>query len=209
MNIDEPSSDPESADELVLRARTDRDAFGELFDRHYPRILQYCTRRLFVQATAEDVASEVFLHVARSIRWFPGTTEVDFRRWLYRIATNAVHAHLRKSRRRMELIREAIDAGRVRVAETVNNCDTADWPTVHEAMLGLPARDQDLLTLRYFEGLAHPEIAAVLEQPAGTIRSTLSRALEKLRRRLGIAQKHTASPATEPFKPTHEQPTKR
>jgi RNA polymerase sigma-70 factor (ECF subfamily) len=198
MNANEPPFDSNSADELVRRAKTDRDAFGELFDRHYSRILQFCTRRLFVPATAEDVASEVFLQVALAMHSFPGTSEEDFRRWLYKIATNAVHAHLRKSRRRRELIREAIDARRVVAGAAVTDRDTADWPAVYQAILVLTAREQDLITLRYFEGLTHPQIAAVLEQPAGTIRAALSRALEKLRRRLGVAEEHSALPQTEP-----------
>ena len=59
------------ADDLVKLARTERDAFGQLFDHFSPFIFAYCTRRLAVRAIAEDVASEVFLKVAQGIRDFP------------------------------------------------------------------------------------------------------------------------------------------
>src|SRR5258708_28196437 len=104
MSNDLPSSEqPEADDEIVIRARTDRKAFGLLYDRFYPHVERYCRRRLFDRIIAEDVVSEVFLQVASHIRGFTGTTETDFRRWLFRIATNAVSAHLRQSLRRQEL----------------------------------------------------------------------------------------------------------
>src|SRR5687767_3982750 len=87
-------------DDLVRRARSDRSAFGQLFDRHYPAVLRYCLRRVFVRAAAEDLASETFLQVARNMPTFPGSTDEDFRRWVFRIATNAINADLRQSRRR-------------------------------------------------------------------------------------------------------------
>ena len=68
----------DSSDNLVISARTDREAFGKIFDLYYPNVFRYCLRRLFVRAVAEDVTSEVFLRVATHIRDFPGTTKEDF-----------------------------------------------------------------------------------------------------------------------------------
>ena len=91
----EPSTPASSTtdDDSVVRMRTDQAAFAALYDRYYPRIIRYCLRRLFDRSTAEDATSEVFLKVAANVRTFPGTTESDFRRWLFRIATNVVNAH--------------------------------------------------------------------------------------------------------------------
>ena len=98
MSIDHVSTgEPMADDELVTRTKTDRTAFGLLFDRYYPHVTRYCVRRLFDRDVAEDVASEVFLAVASKLRGFLGTTECDFRRWLFRIATNAVNAYLRQA----------------------------------------------------------------------------------------------------------------
>src|SRR5688572_21066920 len=91
---------PAMDDDLVVRARRDRAVFAVLYDRYYPRVLRYCLRRLFVRAVAEDVTSDVFLSAAGHLPDFAGTTETDFRRWLFRIASNAVNAHLRQSQRR-------------------------------------------------------------------------------------------------------------
>ena len=65
--------------ETVVRAKTDRAAFGSLYDRYQPLVTRYCMRRLFDRTVAEDVVSDVFLTVASNIRTFPGRTETDFR----------------------------------------------------------------------------------------------------------------------------------
>jgi RNA polymerase sigma-70 factor (ECF subfamily) len=91
-----PTNDETDCDQLVEQAKTQREAFAALYDRYFPRIHRYCQRRLLDCATADDLSSEVFVNIAQSIRRFPGTTEVDFRRWVYRIATNVINAHFRK-----------------------------------------------------------------------------------------------------------------
>src|SRR3972149_6457721 len=97
----------DSIDDLVMRARTDREAFGRIYDAYYPRIFRYCMRRLFVRTVAEDVTADVFLRVASKMRAFGGTTEEDFRRWLYKIATNEANAHIRRGKRQKALLEAA------------------------------------------------------------------------------------------------------
>lgn len=175
------------ADNLVKAARTDRVAFGELFDHFYPLIFAYCTRRLVVRAVAEDVASEVFLKVAVGIQEFPGLCVEDFRRWLFRIATNEINAHLRQSIRRRELLDAAALMGKINTgvsAPLLDDESPIDWQEVYEALDGLTDREQSIISLRFFGGLKHEQIADVLELKAGTIRVALSRALDKLRDRL-------------------------
>jgi RNA polymerase sigma-70 factor (ECF subfamily) len=175
------------ADELVKAARTDRVAFGELFDHFYPLIFAYCTRRLVVRAVAEDVASDVFLKVTVGIHEFPGLCVEDFRRWLFRIATNEINAHLRQSIRRRELLEAAAQMGKINAsvsAPLLDDESPIDWQEVYEALDGLTDREQSIISLRFFGGLKHEQIADVLELKAGTIRVALSRALDKLRDRL-------------------------
>src|SRR5262249_17853696 len=142
-------------------------------------------RRLFDRTVAEDVVSDVFLQVASHIREFPGRTSTDFRRWLFRIATNAVHAHLRQSRRRQELWDEAA-RGRQWVRASDSHSSQAeherlDWPDVYQALLELDERDQAIVTLRFFADLSHEEIADVVDATAGAVRTALSRTLNRLR----------------------------
>jgi RNA polymerase sigma-70 factor (ECF subfamily) len=184
---------PAAEDVLVVRARTDRAAFGQLYDRYYAHVARYCLRRLFDRTIAEDVVADVFLQVASHIREFPGRTATDFRRWLFRIATNAVHAHLRQSRRRQELWEAAArgrhwDRGSDSHSSQVEQ-ERLDWPAVYQALLELEERDQTIVTLRFFADLAHEEIADVVQATPGAVRTALNRALNRLRERFNPADR--------------------
>jgi RNA polymerase sigma-70 factor (ECF subfamily) len=184
---DQPAADGD----LVVRARTDRGAFSRLYDRYYPRVARYCLRRLFDRTLADDVVSEVFLQVASHIRTFTGRTETDFRRWLFRIATNAVNAHLRQTRRRQELWEAA---ARSRHWDHLGSSppspaerDLLDWPAVYQALLELDERDQAIVMLRFFADCTCEEIAAVVDATPGAVRTALSRTLSRLRDRFNPA----------------------
>jgi RNA polymerase sigma-70 factor (ECF subfamily) len=175
--------------DMVVHARTDREAFGRLYDIYYPRILRHCLRRLFLRSVAEDVSSDVFLQIARKIPGFVGATHDDFARWAHAIATNAINAYLRQSRRRSCLLEEAarrkgihlvdLSAGPASLAEI-------DWPRVYQALLTLKPRDQSIITLRFFEDMSHEQIAGSLDMQPPAVRTALTRALEKLRHELGV-----------------------
>jgi len=172
-------------DQLVVSARSDRAAFGTLYDRYYPRVMRYCLRRLFVREVAEDVASETFLHVASHLPGFEGSTETEFRRWVFRIASNAVNGYVRQTRRRQELWDAAARGRRLTADHGLPAVEHLDWPAVYRAVLELEPRDQTILTLRYFADLSHDEIGGVIGAKAGAVRTALSRILSRLRDRLG------------------------
>lgn len=189
---DEPRASPDTLpDRRVIAARTDRNAFDELFDQFYPVIFRYCLRRLVIRATAEDVTAEVFLKVAGGLHGFSGTTEEDFRRWLYRIATNEINAWLRKAARRRELLEAAARMGAVGANGDENvatEFDEIDWQDVYAALDDLPERERSIISLRFFAGLQHSQIATALETTSGAVRVAMSRALDKLRDRLRSAK---------------------
>jgi RNA polymerase sigma-70 factor (ECF subfamily) len=178
----EPSRE---ADDLVVRAKTDRTAFGLLYERYYPQVSRYCLRRLLVRAVAEDVLSDVFLQVASHLPTFSGRTDTDFRRWLFRIATNAINAHLRQSHRRHEVWDEAARSGYLNsngdphplLAED----DTRNWPAVYQALMELDERERTIVMLRFFSDCSHEEIASVVDATPGAVRTALSRTLARLR----------------------------
>jgi RNA polymerase sigma-70 factor (ECF subfamily) len=71
--------------ELVERAKSNREAFGELYDQYYSRIFGYVLKRTANIEVAEDVTSEVFFKALKNLRQFRWRG-VPFSSWLYRIA---------------------------------------------------------------------------------------------------------------------------
>jgi RNA polymerase sigma-70 factor (ECF subfamily) len=167
---------------LVIQAHSVREAFVQLYRRHYDRIFKYCVHRLFDRAVAEDVTSEVFLKMVENFHRFRGT-EAQFSNWLYRIATNAVNDHLRKTNRRKNLLKTACEQANVQTADCEES--SRKLALLRQAMLALKPRYQTIITLRFFENLKLTEIAEVLSSNPGTVRSQMARALAQLRRVLG------------------------
>lgn len=189
-----PTNDETDFDQLVRQAKTQRKAFAALYDRYFPLVNRYCQRRLLDCAAADDLSSEVFLSVARTIRRFPGTTELDFRRWLYRIATNAINAYFRKRRRRQGLFERAIGRGwwsdRATPDSSATNDATAKADSEEQieillqALAELKPREQTVITLRFWEGLSYEEVGHIVDARPATVRVITSRAIAALRERL-------------------------
>ena len=173
-----------NADDLVLRACTDADALGQLYELYYERIFRFCVHRLFSKEAAEDVTSTVFLEVARRIRSFPGRTKEDFRNWLYAIAANQTNAYIRKTSRRSRLLAEAADLITASDTDSPNESSELDWPILYQAILKLKPKHQTIITLRFFENAEFEQIAKIINARPATVRVTLHRILNKLRNHL-------------------------
>lgn len=170
-------------DDLVTKARTEADALGQLYEMYYERVLRFCIHRLFSKEVAEDVTSTVFLAVARGIRSFKGQSEQDFRNWLYTIAVNQTNAYIRKTSRRKRLLAEAACSMKAANSSTDDSTEP-NWPTLYAAILKLKPEHQTIVTLRFFEKLKYEQIAQIINIPETTVRVTLHRILNKLRRYL-------------------------
>lgn len=169
-------------DALVVHARRSREAFAALFEEYYPRVLRYCCLRLGHRHAAEDATSEVILLVAKNLNTFAGKSAVDFRRWLFRIASNVVNAQFRRTRIRRETACTMEVAG-----ESPSVVDrTDDWASVRHAMQQLDERSQHVVAMRFLEQQSYEEIADGLEMTPGAARTAVSRALSELRRLLGV-----------------------
>jgi RNA polymerase sigma-70 factor (ECF subfamily) len=181
------SSKDENTD-LIKEACSDPDAFARLYLLHYNDVFHYCIRRLFDRHSAEDVTSTVFFKVMHNLSSFDGKV-TDFRNWLLRIATNAVNDHLRDSRRRADVIRKIVKNTRAESDYVIPSDDKLLERKfrLKQALLSLKPKYQTVITLRFFENMKLTEIAACLGKNPSTVRSCLSRATAKLRKKLNTA----------------------
>ena len=201
MTLEQDPAAKDPRNDLVVRARTDREAFGQLYDAYYPGVFRYCFRRLFVRAVAEDVTSEVFLSVASKMRQFA-------RHDRGRFSPLGVPDRHQRGERLCAPGQATQGAAGVGGAERhaggrrgsrprPSDMETLDWPALYQAILSLKPRDQAIVVLRFFEQMSHEQIAAVLGERPATVRVGLSRALEKLRRRFKMDDDPIAVPGVE------------
>ena len=165
--------------ELVERARNgDEEAVTLLYETHVDSIFAYIRYRVHSDAMAEDITSEVFLRMVRSIASYKDQG-APFRAWLFRIAANLITDHYRQGSK--------YQAGPIPESYESDDTDPFDH-LMHEderqhlrlAIKTLPAEYQDLLVLRFVEDLSHTEIASILNKSAMALRAMQYRALKAL-----------------------------
>ena len=178
------SSSDRIFDDLLARRcqRGDAQAWRTLVERYEKRLLYFIRRLVDDERDAWDVLQQTWMSALKSIGRLDEPRAL--RTWLYRIARNESINHLRRDGRRME----ASDS------EAVENLvdDSADDDTwsaetaeqVHAALAKLSLRHREVLTLHFLEDASVEEIAAVLDVPAGTVKSRLYYARAALREQL-------------------------
>ena len=169
---------------LVERAREmDESAWDELYTLHYGAIRRYAEFRVIDSSLADDIAAEVFLEAVRGIGKYR-YRGVAFRAWLYRIAHNLT-ADVRK---RMA-IRSDCESNDPDALHAVSDGDFAPnlerRRDIQSAVALLTDEQQQVVILRFFEGLSLAETAEATGRNSGAIKSLQHRALERLRGILG------------------------
>ena len=171
------------ADDQALAERAiagDAEAFGSLYDRYVEAVYRYVYYRVGDQAEAEDVTSDVFFKALRAIpRYQP---RQPFLAWLYRIARNAVIDRARRLRPQVSFEDALAHPGADRVVDPDGLLDRlSDSVALRDAIKRLTPLQQDVIILRYVEGLDTREIGKIVGRRDGTVRGIEFRALSALR----------------------------
>ena len=186
--------DPLDELSLVERARTDRDAFAELYRLYLPRIYAFAFRRCGSKPLAEDVTAATFEEALRSLPSFVPKGG-GFGPWLFRIAANEIVDHYRADER----ARGRKGHRALTLLATPAGGEEGDLPEGGEdqgrllAALGtLNPRYQKAVSLRYLAGLSHAEAAEAMGTTKPVMAVTLHRALRALRRALDVPESDEA-----------------
>jgi RNA polymerase sigma factor (sigma-70 family) len=161
---------------LLEAAKTDRAAFGALFDRHAPAIYRFAAHRVG-RGLAEDVLAETFTR-AFAARHRAYTTEGSLRAWLYAIASNLIADELRR-RERSSAAHERLRS--LTTAQFAPDAGVATDPELLAALEVLRQEEREALLLLAWGELSYAEIAVVTGVAIGTVRSRLNRARSQLR----------------------------
>jgi RNA polymerase sigma-70 factor (sigma-E family) len=177
---------PSSASDVPMTRGADRAHAREDFDAFVATSADPLLRTAYLVTwdlgSAEDLVQECFVKVAR--RW-SRIHAMDYPfAYARRILLNlALDDSRRRARQRSELDRRGLLASREqrdeRADRSLHLVDVAD--EVSAALATLAPRQRAVLVLRYLEDLPEADVAEALGCSVGTVKSTASRALERLR----------------------------
>jgi len=193
------------------------EAFGMLIAQYSQPLYSLIARSLQDPADAADITQEVFIKVFRSIRSFHG--DASLRTWLYRIALREASNQRRwwTRHKRQEMTIDSpvnsseCDDGEESMCLSGLLMDSAGSPYDLAAQSEMKARVEDALRqlaesfrtvviLREMEGFCYEEIAEILDVPAGTVKSRLTRGRAALKQilvdqGLTVSELHRQEPA--------------
>ncbi|MGE0707952.1 MAG: RNA polymerase sigma factor [Planctomycetota bacterium] len=164
---------------LVLRAqRGDERALRRLVARWQPRLLAHARRTSADPEAAADAVQEAWLAIVRGLGRLDDAA--CFPAWAYRIVTHKCADQARRGARRREGD-EAAAAPEQAGPDPAEEASRADAQArLRQALRALPPEQRAVLDLHYREGLGVREVAAALGIPAGTVKSRLHAARQRL-----------------------------
>jgi RNA polymerase sigma-70 factor (ECF subfamily) len=169
---------PAEAD-LLRRARArDPEALTELYDRFAPALHAYIYRRVGDGSLAEDLTADVFVNALEALDQGRFATQ-SVQAWLYRLAHNRVVDHYRRRRPDALPLEPWVPAADDVPAAAAQRQQQA-W--VRQALRRLTDEQQQILHLRFGDGLRAAAIAQALGKTEEAVRALQHRALAALRK---------------------------
>ena len=157
----------------------DATAWEPLVQAHQEAVFRLCYLLLGDPDDAEDVAQETFLRAWNHLRRFDPTRPL--RPWLLSIASNLASNRRRSAGRYVSALMRAFRNEPVSSSIEERSAQHMEASDLWKAVQNLNVQDQQIVYLRYFLELSVSETAQALDVPEGTVKSRLSRALDRLR----------------------------
>jgi RNA polymerase sigma factor (sigma-70 family) len=179
-----------SETDLLNKIKNNPFEFSEVFKLYYKPIFGYILRRTGNFDDTADIAAETFLKTCTHINRF-SYKGISIKVWLYRIATNEVNLYFRRNQKHSSVF-ERIDFGNKNLFDNYLEEDRKNleaellkhdqFNKILKVLKTLPEKYQEVISLKYFEGKENKEIAEIPDIKEGTIKSLLSRGIDKLRK---------------------------
>jgi RNA polymerase sigma-70 factor (ECF subfamily) len=180
------------ADEELMAVvdRKEPAAFEVLYDRHGGAAFSLAYRIVGDRTAAEDVTQEAFLSIWRSNARFD-RARGSVRSWVLSVVRNrAIDALRRGGAHAPQLDHDDDGVLEARPAEERTETEAIRRESSRElrgALKELPEDQSQVISLAYFGGFSHSEIAEMLGMPLGTVKGRMRLGLEKIRGQLAEA----------------------
>jgi len=166
---------------VVAIGRYHEPALAEVYRRHGGAVWAIAKRVAQSEALADEASQDVFLRLWREPERFDAS-RAGLRTYLVALAHNRA-VDLRRTEaagaaREERSLRETADAG---YDIERHAWDLAVAEQVRSAMAGLPEGEREAIKLAYLGGRTYREVAAILGQPEGTVKSRIRAGLKRMR----------------------------
>jgi RNA polymerase sigma-70 factor (ECF subfamily) len=165
-------------------------SFERMVREYEDRLYSFAHRLSGDSSDAEEIAQDAFVRAYRALKTYPPERirALSLKAWLYQITLNVARNRLRRKRHKLVSLDAPGPDGAFREPED----DPEERPDsrfergrrradIATLVAELPERYRSALILRYMEGLRLEEVASVLKQPLGTVKSNVHRAVNALR----------------------------
>ena len=187
------------ADLITLVTRGDQDALEMLYERYSRAVYSFSLRIVGDAQVAEEILQEVFVRA-----WQQGGSFQAARgsliTWLLSITHNlSIDEVRRRKRRPQKADAEEPETILASLPDEGSDVEEEVWlsslrVSIQDALQQLPAAQREAIELAYFQGLTQREIADVLGEPLGTIKTRMRLGMLKLREQLGPVVSEQAEP---------------
>jgi RNA polymerase sigma-70 factor (ECF subfamily) len=182
-------------DALIVGLAEDVDGHFEPLVRTYQdRLYRFALRLAGTPQDAEEIAQDAFVRAYRALAQYPPERirSLALRPWLYQICLNVFRNRIRRRKLHLvplesELVADGDRARPERVAEVAEGSRE-----LGNRLAALPERYRAAVILRHVEELGIAEIADVLGQPEGTVKSNIHRGIQLLRQALVMERSEVA-----------------
>ncbi|MGQ9907658.1 MAG: RNA polymerase sigma factor [Candidatus Flexifilum sp.] len=171
-----------SDEQLARKAQLgNREAFQALYQRYLQRVYNRVRSKVPPQ-DVEDVTQEIFIAVVRSLDSYEQRSR--FNTWLYTIVNRQIADFYRRRQRSPRSVVELDDDGAKEIPVPADVEGTEQRVVLQRALQALPEHYQEIILLRFVDGLTFAEIAEQRGQSLEAVKSLYRRAIQAIRDRL-------------------------
>lgn len=182
---------------LIERARTDRAAFGELYDFYLQRVYAFCWSYSTTREQAEDLTSQTFERALAAIARYE-VRGVPFSSWLLRIAANLARDRAERSGREVQVHngeededpfeRQSNQEADPSPETIVARWERAAW--LRMLVSALPEDQRRTVELRYWQELPWDQVGVAMNRSEDAAKQLMRRALKTLATRVKETQEN-------------------
>ncbi|HAM38114.1 MAG TPA: RNA polymerase subunit sigma-70 [Elusimicrobia bacterium] len=163
--------------------------FEEIIIKHQQKIYKFIFSFVKNENDTDEIAQQTFFNAFKGYKKFRGESSVDT--WLIKIAINNIRTHFRK--KKFFSIFKVLDNEEIEIKDLKDDSKSAEEVVknkmisnkINKAIEDLPARQKEVFVMKHIDGLSISEIADILEIAEGSVKASIFKAINNLRKLLG------------------------